>query len=45
MGHIKVKTLQRHDDIFQPLTLFESLAINIQDQKRILAQLYNWFIN
>lgn len=34
-----VKTLQQQYDVFRlPLTLFESLAINIQDQKRVLAQ-------
>lgn len=40
-----IQTLQWNYDEFRPLTLFESMAINIQDQKRVLAQLlykYTW---
>lgn len=39
-----VKSLQQKYDLFQPMALFESLAINIQNQKSLLAQLYNWLL-
>lgn len=43
--HNLVTKLQKHQDVFQPLTLFELLAINIQNQRRVLAHLYKWLLN
>lgn len=39
-----VTTLQLEYDVFHSLTLFESLAINMEGQKKVTAWLYNWLL-
>lgn len=41
--HNLFKMLQQNYDLFRPMILFESLAINIH-QKSLLAQLCNWLL-
>lgn len=39
-----IQSLQRWYEMFTPLTLFETFAVNIKDQKHLLAKLYKWML-